>query len=698
MKWPFFVRHHRISSTLIFGAFLTGFSIYSFAEPLPVKGTVNQEEENPFPYTVRNVSGTAVEEGSGFLTASGENGFRLVLFPESADIWNFQDVSVLGVEFRNTGESDLVIDMRLRNEGATTWSNSAVGRTIIKAGEAIPLGIVLWRGSDYATTDSAYIRMSGKPNGKFRHWHKFYPERVKNLLIEGSCVGPHSFEIGRIFPIQEMKPELMGKFPFIDEFGQYLFKDWPGKVRSGEDIRDGIEVEQSLVAQLGQTGGRGKYGGWKEGPKLEATGFFRTEQYEGRWWFVDPEGYLFWSFGANCVGVEFSGQTPTARNLDVFAELPQREDPEFGQFYIEVDVEDQYKLKEAVPHYDFSRANLYRKYGKDWEARMLEQEVKRLHYTGLNTIGAWSDNNVVETRETPYTAIIHFGYASAAAKLPDPFDPRTRTELRKAIEQYRIDFANDPWCLGVFVNNELHWQNDAPRLVKVVLGFTEKETAAKRAFQDWLKNKYSDLDALNTVWKTDFSNWNDLLGKVDGKDLAKADKADCSALATLFAETYFGMVDEELAAVAPNMLYFGSRFNAGSNEVIHAAAKYVDVISANFYGYVPDVGAYASPGKPVLISEYHFANVGGCNLGSGLRSAQDSVQQARLFKSFIRDAVNHKSIVGAHWFQWRDQNVGGRYDGENYDVGYFDVADLPKEDLIRASREVSDSLYEDLKQ
>jgi len=187
-----------------------------------------------------------------------------------------------------------------------------------------------------------------------------------------------------------------------------------------------------------------------------------------------------------------------------------------------------------------------------------------------------------------------------------------------------------------------------------------------------------------------------LVKKVDAKDLAKADKGDCSALATLFAEAYFRMVDEELAEAAPHILYFGSRFNAASTEVTDAAAKYVDVISTNFYGYVPDVGAYARPGKPVLISEYHFANVGGCNLGSGLRSAQDSVQQARLLEHFIRDAVKHPSIVGAHWFQWRDQNVGGRYDGENYDVGYYDVVDLPKEDLIRTSRKVSDTLYQDL--
>ena len=691
MIWSFFAPY-RTSWRIVLGIVLVGSSF------LEASGESEPVPETTFPYAVRTIKGTEIEQVSGSLAGKGEGGFSLVLVPESADVWNFGDVSVLGVEFRNTGESDLIIDSTLRNEGATTWSNSALGRTIVKAGEAVPLGIVLWRGSDYATTDTAYIRMSGKPDGKFRHWHKFYPEKVKNLLIEGSGSGPHSFEIGKIFPLQPMKPGLMGKFPFIDRFGQYMFKDWPGKVSSEEGIRKGAAIEQEIAAELGQPQERSRFGGWKSGPRFEATGFFRTQQYQDRWWFVDPEGYLFWSLGANCVGIEYSGQTPTGRDPAIFEELPARDDPEFGQFHIEVDVEDQYQLKEAVPHYDFTRANLYRKYGKDWEARFLDREVERLHYTGLNTIGAWSDNNVAGTRETAYTAIIHFSYASAAPKLPDPFDAMTRAELRKAIADYPVDFANDPWCLGVFVNNELHWKNDAPALVKEVFGFSEKPTAARKAFRDWLNNKYSGLDALNAAWMTDFSSWDDLLGKVDEKDLAKADKDDCSALATLFAEAYFRMVDEELAAVAPNLLYFGCRFNAASTEVIAAAGKFVDVISTNFYGYVPNVGSYASPGKPVLISEYHFANVGGSNLGSGLRSAQDSVQQARLFESFIRDAVEHRSIVGAHWFQWRDQNAAGRYDGENYDVGYYDVVDLPKEELIRASRRASDNLYQNLNQ
>ena len=101
----------------------------------------------------------------------------------------------------------------------------------------------------------------------------------------------------------------------------------------------------------------------------------------------------------------------------------------------------------------------------------------------------------------------------------------------------------------------------------------------------------------------------------------------------------------------------------------------------------------APPAAPPTTS----VNTSGNNLGSGLRSAQDAVQQGRLFREYITKAVEHPQIIGTHWFQWRDQNVGGRYDGKNYDVGFFDVTDIPNEDLIRAAQKCGRNLYKSIK-
>ncbi|MCB1070102.1 MAG: sulfatase-like hydrolase/transferase [Verrucomicrobia bacterium] len=645
------------------------------------------------PYRIETSHGVEVTEADGRHTATGRGPFHLVLAPPDGGIWDMSGISVLGVTLKNTGESELVLELMARNEGATDWSDSAPGRTIVKPGEELPLGVALYRRSDYQKTDPAYLRMSGLPNGSFRHWHTFDPARVKDLVISCGAGGEHAFELGRMYPLQEMNESLLGVMPFIDTYGQYKLRDWPDKVRSDADIRAGIEAESVLAESFAPAGDRNRFGGWANGPRLEATGFFRTERVDGRWWFVDPEGRLFWSFGVNCIGLDHAGQTPVQRDPAVFDHLPSKNDPAFGRFHVKLEVEENYLPRPNVPHYDFTRSNLFRKYGDDWEARQIEQDLRRLAYCDINTIGAWSDPDIVLHRKVPYVAMIHYGYPAAATKLPDPFDPKTRESLRASLQAYPIPFADDPWCLGAFINNELHWKNDARDLVAGILGTGRMGSEARKAFRDRLVEKYPSIEAFNAAWQTTLGSWNELLTGTDPSVYTQADRDDCAALATLFADTFFRMVREELSAHAPHILYLGCRMNAAPPEVIEALARHADVMSINLYAYRPNPGRYGATDKPVLISEFHFANVSGNNLGSGLRSAQDAEQQGRLFRAYLEEALRDPRIVGAHWYQWRDQSVGGRFDGENYDIGLFDVADQPNPKLIRAVAAVGSTLY-----
>lgn len=650
------------------------------------------------PYKISKVDGVSVRSVHGRHIFHGKDSFKLVLVPKEGDVWNMGSVSVLGLMFKNTGQTEMTLDLMLGNTGATEWSNSSLGRTIVKPGEEMPLGVALChRSGRYKGTDPAYLRMSGRPNGHFRHWHTIDTAQVKDLVITCAQKGDHAFELAEMFGMQKINDTLIGKFPFIDKYGQYIHKDWPDKVRSDRDIIKGIAIDNKLEQQLNKPTGFSKYGGFKDGPKFKATGFFRTKKYKGRWWFVDPEGYLFWSYGVDTIGIDFAGQTPLERDLSIFQNLPARDDKQFGQFYVKIDVEHNYAMLEDVPHYDFTAANLYRKYGKDWAQKNVDQDIKRLQYCNINTIGAWSDDEIAAQKKIPYTLMIHYEYAFAAEKLPDPFDPETRAGLRKSIEEYPVDFKNDPWCLGAFVNNELHWLNDSRELVATILSYEQESTEVKKVFQGWLKEKYTTVAALNKAWKMQLIAWDDLLKATDKSMFTKAARSDCSALITLFAETFFKMVKDELNDYSGGLLYLGCRFHAGSNDVLNAAAKYADVISTNVYWYRPHLGRYDSLGKPVLITEFHFANIAGNNLGSGLRSAQNAVQQGRLFGAYISAAVEHPKVIGAHWFQWRDQNAAGRYDGENYDVGFFDVADIPNQDLIRAVEKTGRSLYNSIK-
>ena len=389
------------------------------------------------------------------------------------------------------------------------------------------------------------------------------------------------------------------------------------------------------------------------------------------------------------------GQSPLREVPSVFADLPAKDDPIFGQFYTLRDVEntDDFTTIRGMPHYDFPRANLYRKYGKNWPEKSVKQTIKRMQYCHFNTMGAWSDDNVVEQREIPYVAMIHHTYPSAAKKLPDPFNPETRAGLQKALLEYSVNFRNDPWCLGAFVDNELRWQNKAQDMVAAILAWHEEGTEAK-TFRDWLRNRYETVEAFNQAWGTSFAVWDDLLKVSDEAVFKQANQTDCAALATLFADAYFKMVKEELAAWSPQTLNLGCRVNNAPGEVMNKSAEYADAVSINVYDYRPNIGLAGAMDKPVLISEFHFANVTGNNLGGGLRNAVDAVQEGRLFLSYMEQSLNDPRIVGVHWFEWNDQNVTGRYDGENANTGFVDVADQPNLELVRAAESLGRILYQ----
>jgi hypothetical protein len=44
-----------------------------------------------------------------------------------------------------------------------------------------------------------------------------------------------------------------------------------------------------------------RWGGRTDRPARRATGYFRTEQVDGRWWLVTPDGHLYWNVGVNSV-------------------------------------------------------------------------------------------------------------------------------------------------------------------------------------------------------------------------------------------------------------------------------------------------------------------------------------------------------------------------------------------------------------
>ena len=120
-----------------------------------------------------------------------------------------------------------------------------------------------------------------------------------------------------------------------------------------------------------------KYGGWANGPQLEATGHFRTEKVDGKWWLVTPSGHLFYSLGINVVKIESDAANGNAH-------------PEWYE-------------SAARSAMSFTTWNLREKFGKSgFDDDYYDLVLKRLDSWGINTIGNWSDGALTKLGRKPY--------------------------------------------------------------------------------------------------------------------------------------------------------------------------------------------------------------------------------------------------------------------------------------------------------
>ena len=170
---------------------------------------------------------------------------------------------------------------------------------------------------------------------------------------------------------------------------------------------------------------------------------------------------------------------------------------------------------------------------------------------------------------------------------------------------------------------------------------------------------------------------------------------DCIEFSVMMTDAYFSNVRDEFKKVAPNKLYMGCRF-AGSNEnVIRIGAKYCDVISYNIYKR--NLYGFALPeglDKPVMIGEFHFGALDRGMFHPGLVKTANQEERAQCYAEYVESALRHPNIIGTHWHQFADQATTGRFDGENFQVGFVDVCDNPYPETIAKIREVGYRMYD----
>ncbi len=432
----------------------------------------------------------------------------------------------------------------------------------------------------------------------------------------------------------------------VDEFGQWIPADWPGKAKNLDDLKKAWARENSSLKP-----GKfdyDKYGGYRN-TQAKATGFFRVEQVDGRWWFVDPDGHLFYSVGANGIGT--GSGTPVANRREIFAALPPAPAVSGG--------------RGGGFGASFYTWNLQRRYGDNFTSAWGRLTFRRLDAWGFNTVAGFGGSPPAaiskDGARKPYTIMLRGLSGPSIMGMPDVYAPDFEQRADQMAQRCAA-LKDDPFLLGYFVGNEPPWPTRESLLCDAIL--SEPDGPLKSRLAEFLKAGDTPERRRQFVYDA--------------------------------FDRYLAVINAAIRKYDPNHLNLGIRLGGEVPDEVIKACRVFDVCSINVYEFaIPQktLDRYATlTGRPLIGGEFHFG-APERGLGGGLRQVANQTERGVAYEYYVEQAAGHPNMIGTHWFQWIDQPSTGRNDGENYNIGFVDVTDRPYDEMLGAVIRAHQRLY-----
>ncbi len=460
--------------------------------------------------------------------------------------------------------------------------------------------------------------------------------------------------------------------PLLDDMGQSTLHDWPGRTRDTDELARRLKLQLTVAPRQAWPATWSRWGGWTAKP-FQATGYFRAEHDGRRWWLVDPDGLAFWSAGCDCVRGSIDTNIRGLR-----AALSSRP-------------------RGAAGRADFFAANFKRAFGRHAARHWGTIALAELRRIGFNTIGNWSDESIARGG-FPYVHPMKHTVGTTPLvfrDFPDVFDPRFAEDARTFAGQLR-DTAEDRALIGYFLMNEPTW------------GFAEQTPAegmllntdachSRHALATELRSRYVTDAALAQAWGMDVTIDRVAQGRWRELRLSDAGRADLAAFSTRMVRRLFDTLSAACRQVDPNHMNLGARYYKVPPDWALAGMTSFDCFSVNGYAQRIDHAGITRIAevarRPVMIGEFHFGALDVGLPASGIGHVPDQAARGAAYRVYVEDAAADPNCVGAHWFTLYDQSALGRFDGENYNVGFLDVCHRPYDELCEAARLTHERLY-----
>lgn len=406
---------------------------------------------------------------------------------------------------------------------------------------------------------------------------------------------------------------------------------------------------------------------------------YKTEQRNGRWMLINPEGEPFFSLGVNCV------------------------------------------INQVWDQAHFMQVNLVDKYGgdRDWLKRFAASKKEQIQSYGFNTLAAWHEKTywgdhfpkTVEVRLSQFAKKVNTDWGIG---FPDVFDISFEASVQKVLTNCFYEkgeaLLSDRGLIGYYTDNELHWwgsgghwgsnePGEGKNMTNLVNDYIKQppQVPGKQAWVNYLQEKYNTIESLNEAWGSEYIEFDDLLHLAVYLAEETVLEEDKLGFLKLIAEKYFQTTSSLLKQYDPKRLNLGCRMvgNSTPDVVFEVMKDYVDVLSLNFYSFdLPNhLLKYISEltNKPIMITEFSFCagRTAGYPLSTnGARTVlvRDQQRRAETYDQFVREAAKLPFMVGLHWFALYDY---GNPNGLIGNYGLLDLNDEPWEEFVKGVKQTN---------
>jgi hypothetical protein len=384
-----------------------------------------------------------------------------------------------------------------------------------------------------------------------------------------------------------------------------------------------------------------------------ATGFYYSKFIDGRWWVVDPLGYLSICRAVNAVS-QGTGAT--------------------------------------------SKSTYNTKFGNS-ATTWMNSTKQLLTDNGFYCAGAWSSttdikNNPNQTsKPLAYTIILnwmsgfgstrtyqqsgHMGYPNDAIFVFETgFAAYCETKAQALVSN-----KTDKNIFGYFTDNELPFYNKSLNNF-LRLGKTSLTDENYLATKKWLTdNGYTEADTTNSDIQKRF------LGFV--------------------AQTYFSTVYNAIKKYDPNHMVLGPRVNVAEARenpyFMQAAGPYVDILAVNYYGvWTPNIDGNIAwgknLGKPFMVTEFYTkgADVGLANTSGAGWIVKTQLDRGYAYQNYTLGLLESKYCVGWHWFKYMDNDptiLNAEPSNIDANKGIVSIAYVPYTAMMDKMKEINLKVY-----